>query len=313
MSILSLTVVLATAWAAAEAPAIPVPKGPLPEELSSLQPLFSDETKLVEAVRAFDLHQQGLADWDFEMASGHSLAGEVELAKTKQASGVKRIALIRRAYEEVLARYPKNPIALTYYGELLYDREGDHAKGEALWLEALKQDPNLTGALNNLAIHYSHVGQYEKCFSALDKLLKLEPDNADYLYNAATLYLAHWPLVMKHYGWSKEKVYETAMSYSRKAAELLPTNYVMLQDYAINYFAGENMQLKVDWKEAAAAWANARKNARDTDELFYSWMNEARAWMRVPNKKKAAECLEEALKVMPGNETASRLLKEVKS
>lgn len=289
--------------------------GALPPELSGLEPLLNDEKKLVEALRQYDNHQMALAEWDFNLAKMHGVNGDTALAQTKVEQAQKRIALVRRAYEEALKRYPDNPDAKTYYAELLYDHgteENDADKGVALWLEVVKAAPDTADAWNNLAIHYSHSGQYDECFNAMDKALALEPDNPDFLFNAAQFFMVHWPQAQAHYGASMEDICRKGMEYSRRAAEAYPDSYVLLQDYATNFYWAAERNLKVDWREAAEAWQKARAEARNNTELFYTWLNEGRVWKEVPNKKKAAACFEEALKLNPKSDVARRHLNELR-
>ena len=64
---------------------------------------------------------------------------------------------------------------------------------------------------------------------------------------------------------------------------------------------------------AAAAWQRARGSASTNEELFYSWLNEARAWINKPDKSKAEACLLEALKIIPDNKVAQNILADLRS
>ncbi len=95
--------------------------GTLPDELRHLAAVAGNEARLVDAARAFDVQNAALANWDITLAESHQAAGEYDLAKAKLRQASARFELIRQAYDEVLARYPKNARANNYYGELLYD------------------------------------------------------------------------------------------------------------------------------------------------------------------------------------------------
>lgn len=285
----------------------------LPPELQALTPLLSDENKLAEMVRQYDLHQIALAEWDMSLAEEHAAVGENDLAQEKAQSAQKRFQLVRQAYEEVLKRYPENASAKTYYAELIYDhvtQPGDQEKAVRLWEEAVKTDPKFSDAWNNLAIHYSHSGSYKECFDAMDKALEVKPNNADYLFNAVQFYLIHTPQVEKHYGWSTEQTFNKALDYSRRAAELRPDSYPLWQDYASNFYRGDQLNVPVAWKEAAKAWQSARKLARNPNDEFFTWLNEGRCWLRDGNEGKAAPCFEEALRINPQSEAAKKLLEQ---
>lgn len=283
----------------------------LPTELAGMETLADDETRFLAAVRNYDLIERPLAEWDMSMAQSHGGAGDEALANAKIQEATHRIALVRAAYEEFLARYPKNAQALAYYGELLYDVPGDVAGAVRAWKLAAAIDRNLGRPINDLAIHYCHCGEYKAGFRYFERLLKMEPSNPDYLFNVAQAYLIHYPEVQKEYRWDKKTVYRKAMAFSEKAARLAPDDYEILQDYAVNFFAGEpNFGVEVDWRRAAEAWQKARPYAPQKENVFFTWLNEARAWSKTGRKDKAAECLREALRILPDNDTAQKLLAE---
>ena len=279
----------------------------LPPALAHMETLEDDEAKLVDAVRGFDRLQCGLAEWDMELAEELALAGDQDLATEKMERAKERLALVEQAYDYALERYPNNGRALTYYGELIYDYQGDHAKALMLWKKAAALYPTLSAPLNDLAIHYCHTGDVPRGLEYFDRALELEPEHPDYLFNACQIYLTRFPEVAKHYDWSLKKVYKTAMKMSRKAAELT-NEYDLIEDYAVNFFAAEHFQLDADWRTAARAWQWARDRARSEVEVFYTWLNEARVWIEEGNETKARACLEEALKLRPESEVAKNLM-----
>jgi len=282
----------------------------LPPALAHMEALADDEEKLVDAVRGFDRLQCALADWDMELAEELALAGDQELATEKMERAKERLALVEQAYDYALKRYANNGRALTYYGELIYDFPGDHAKAVMLWKKAAALYPTLSEPLNNLAIHYCHAGDVARGLDYFDRALELEPDHPDYLFNACQIYLTRFPEVAKHYDWSLKKVYRRAMKMSKKAAEL-SNEYELIEDYAVNFFAAEHFQLEADWRDAARAWQWAREEARSDVEEFYTWLNEARVWIEDGKEAKARTCLEEALKLRPESEVAANLLSKL--
>ena len=68
--------------------------------------------------------------------------------------------------------------------------------------------------------------------------------------------------------------------------------------------------IKADWATAAEAWQKTRQQARTSDEVFYTWLNEGRVWIRKGDQDRAAACLREALAIRPDSEMASQLLAE---
>ena len=98
------------------------------------------------------------------------------------------------------------------------------------------------------------------------------------------------------------------MRKSKGAARYAPNDYDLLTDYAVNFYAAENFDLEADWLEAAKAWEAARAKAMTDVQRFYTWLNEARAWGFAEDWKRAAERVDEALKLRPDSESAQALL-----
>ncbi len=266
--------------------------------------------RLARRVRNFDRLQRAMAAW--HEASGKRLfeQGERDRAMEHARSMRRHLLLSKTAYEMALERLPENPDLMNYYGELLYDKFGDTGTAVTLWEQALRLDSRHARAHNNLAIHDSHEGRYEKAIAHLDKAIRQEPDNADYLYNLAQTYLVHWPQAMRVRGWSMDRLYSEAMALSRRAAQLRPRDLSLQRDYALNFFLAENLSSQPDWKAAAAAWANVRKVARRRDDLFNAWLNEGRVWLRARQPDRAKKCFEQALVIHPGNEVARGLVQD---
>ncbi|MFP4172356.1 MAG: tetratricopeptide repeat protein, partial [Candidatus Hydrogenedentota bacterium] len=121
-----------------------------------------------------------------------------------------------------------------------------------------------------------------------------------------------FPQVEEIKGWDPERIYETAMDMSRRAAEVKPDDYTFLQDYAQGYFSAENFGVEPDWSEAAQAWEQAREHAPREDVVFHTWLNEARAWERDGSPEEALRCVEEALELQPDSHAAQNLKDQVR-
>lgn len=291
---------------------VPEPPGELPDQIAALQMLAGDGQRFLDTVRHFDRAQQVLAEGDMQLARQYARADEQDRANRARARAHNRLALIKRAYEELLRHYPNNARGLTYYGELLYDRLGDKVKAAEAWKMAAALDKTLSAPRNDLGLYFcTDVGEYGKGLACFEEVLKLEPDNPDYLFNVAQVYLVHFPEVEKRYDWSRKRVFKEAMKFSKRAAELAPGDFDLQQDYAVNFFAGENMGVKMNWRQAATAWQRARAVAPKEDSLFFTWLNEARAWIRQGDPERAEGCLREALRIAPDNPAAKHLLAKV--
>jgi len=285
----------------------------LPPELQHLETMKADQAALVDAVRAMDKAETTAAENEVELAAELAKQDKKEEAAEKQENAAARITKVRTAYEWLLEQYPKNPRAHNYYGELLYDRFGDQAGALKEWNLAISLDAEFSPPHNNLAIHYCHTGQYRLGLEAYDRALELDPGHPDYLFNLTQAYLLYFPQVQEIKGWSKAKVYKQAMKLSKKAKKAAPDDYELAQDYANNFYAAEMFGVRPNWRRAAGAWEDARELARNDVERFFTWLNEGRVWKREGNKDKAAECLNEAVKLRPNEPVPKRLLAEIQA
>lgn len=286
---------------------------PLPPELAGLPSLAPDEARLEKAVRDFDRLQIALARWDVALAQAHVDAGDAALAQATLDRVQQRYALVRKAYELALGYFSTNPRLNNYYGEVLYDRFADTSNAVKSWNLAILVDPKYSAPYNNLGIAYCHIGKYQEGLENYLTALQLEPNNPDYLFNLAQTYLVHAPQMQELLHWDATKIYYEAMQLSKKARDLAPDDFELQQDYAMNFYAAENFGIQADWREAAAAWQAARPHAPRTADRFYTWINEARTWMRVPDAAQAKTCLEQALAIVPDSEIAKQLLDEVQA
>jgi len=288
--------------------ALPARSADLPAELKFLETIESNEAALVDAGRRFQLQQFALMDWDEQLIQSYMQDGQRDLATAQQDEMQKRGTLIRAMWEWMLERYPQNARAHNYYGEYLFDYAGDEAGGLKHWMTSTQLDDDLAPAHNNLGIYYFHTGDYTRGLEHLERALKLEPENPDYLYNMAQMYLIHFPQIERITKTPREKLYKQAMDMSEKAAQLLPNDFDIVQDYAVNFFAAEGFGVEVDWEVAAEAWKRAQAVARTEDERFYSLLNEARSWMNGNQPKNAIAPLEQAIAIQSDNTVAQQLL-----
>lgn len=284
----------------------------LPAELQHLEDIEQNEQAVIDAARRFDLQQKALIDWDKRLFNEYVENGEPDLAATKQADINRRADLLRDLWQWVLARYPNNARANNYYGEYLYDYEGRIPEALQYWQTAVRLDDEFAPVHNNLGLHYFHTGNYAQGLTQLERALELDEDNPDYLYNMAQMYLVHFPQIGELKETSREKLYNEAMKMSRRAAELAPNDFDIVQDYAVNFYAAENFGLQVDWEEAAHAWEKAVAVARTEGERYFALLNEGRAWLRSPSPEKAVAPLEVAVGLRTDNQSARQLLAKAK-
>lgn len=280
-----------------------------PDPLAWMQPVWEDEAALTKGLRDFYKTQRAEMEQEYLVMKRHAEAGREAEAEAVSGRLTERMATIRDGYERALGKYPHAARLHNDFGEYLYDMEGKEAEALRHWHLALSYDDGLAVVHNNMGIHLFHAGRYEEGLRHLDRALKLDRDQPDFLFNMAQMYFIHSPQVMKLRGWKEKKLYKEAMKLSRRAAEEDPTDYELTKDYAVNFFAAERYGEKADWEEAAAAWQAARACAEKPIDVFHTWLNEGRAWVSAGKYDKALPCLEEALKITPD----SRAAKELKS
>ena len=285
----------------------------MPEGLELLKPAMTDEERFVTEVRSFDKAQVALAAAERAEAAQLKAAGKGQEAQAKLDSVKARLDLVRKAYEIGIQRFTDNARLHNYYAELLYDFFGDEAKAYTHWNTALLCDSKLPNAYNNLGLYYFHEGKYTLGLQHLDRAVKLDKKNPDYLFNLVQVYMVHFPQIQKLRGWKLKKVYKEAMKLSKKAAELAPQDFDVLYDYAFNFFKGRDFGIDVKWPQAAAAWQAARAQALDATQVFTTWMHEARAWIWAKEDVKAVACLEKALEIYPESEVARNLLQKLRA
>ncbi len=284
----------------------------LPDDNACQALLAGDsEEEIINSFRLHDKQQQALAENEMGRSQTLAMEGKRDEALAEIAKARKRLDNIRKCYEKLMLKYPKNARVHNYFGELMYDRFGEEGIGLSEWQKATKLDPGLPYPWNNMAIHACHVGEYQKGFEYYETALKLDPENPDFLFNIAQAYLVHPQPAQDRHGWDRKKVYEEAMKMSEKAAEKLPADLEIAKDYAMNFFAGKNFGVDVNWPDAAQAWQKVRALSKTDDQIFLGWLNEARVWVRAEKDRKAKKCLTEALKIRPASSAAQALLKKV--
>jgi len=258
------------------------------------------------------MNQISLLRIDEKLMGYYAREGKADLAEEKQRDFLHRIDVLEKQWNWVLERYPHDPRATNYYGELLYDYGHDEQRGFQMWMTAVGLDENCAPAHNNLGVHYFHTGNYAEGLRHLQRALDLEKDNPDYLFNMAQMYLIYFDKLEGMLKMSKEKLYKEAMRMSGKAADLAPDDFDLLQDYAVNFYAAENFGVEADWSDAAAAWNRAVPHARTEDEKFYALLNVGRAWIRASRPQDAVPPLEQAVQLKRDSDAAKQLLAKAK-
>ncbi|MBI1318174.1 MAG: tetratricopeptide repeat protein [Candidatus Hydrogenedens sp.] len=279
-----------------------------PDGLEMLEANAANAEQFVSDIRAYhNAELAAMALLQAELANTENRPTP-ERAKNIREELALRATRLGNVYMVALNHFPNNARLHNYYGELLYDTLGDSAEAIKQWNQALANDDDCDLAMNNLALHFIHVGRYDIGIKYMDEALKRDKKNPDYLFNMVQIYMVHFPEVEKLRKWKRSKVYKEAMKLSSQAVKYAPDDYDLLQDYAMNFFAAENFGEDPDWDDAAKAWEAARAKAHRQDETFNCWLNEGRVRLRNDDFSGAVRCLEEAVKLMPNSQIANELL-----
>jgi tetratricopeptide (TPR) repeat protein len=294
-----------------------VPASPaVPDELDGIKNLLDKEKEVVDAAYAFQRVQLGLANWDERMAREIALKGGEQNEKDAQAkldAAHHRRELVAKAWTMIHEKYQENPRVMSYYGVVLYFDLGRPDEALMLWNKAMALDEKLPDPVNELMIHHFHSGDYDNGWRMLEKVQKLAPNSADVLFNIAQIYFTYHDQACKRYKWKPERVYKEAMKLTKKATEIEPNDFELLQDYANSFNAAENFQVEADWNESAEYWKKARQFAPDAHSVYFTWLNEARSAIRAGDRARAEACLAETLKLDPKSKAANMLMSSLDS
>jgi len=278
--------------------------------LAILQPFLTNQELFEQKIRAFDKLHVGLARASYVKARSLEQEGKQTEAKAASEEEQNYLKLVKAAYEMGLAHFDNSALLHNFYGELIHDFFGQVSEAAQHWKRATQLDPEFARAHCNFGMYAFHNGMYSIGLDSMDTALRLEPDNPDFLYNMTQVYLVHSLQIMQIRKWDSTRTYNEAMKMSEKAARLLPEDYEVLRDYALNFFRGEDFNVHVNWKDAAKAWQTVRLKARTDAEIFNAWLNEARVHKSNNDKKQAMKCLDSAQAVWPDSPVVKQLIED---
>ncbi len=285
---------------------------PLPEALAPFEALLPEHDEIVLALRDYERHQLAALESLRARIQEATLQEDSDAVQELVAEAREELEQVRLLYKAALAHHPESAPLHNYLGEFLYDSLAEQEEGLKLWEEAIALDDTESRAFNNLGIHYFHVGEYVKGLEYLDRVLELDDDNPDYLFNMAQMHHIHTPQIAEIRDEEPVDIYRQGLAYSKRAAEVAPEDFSLQRDYAMNFFASERFDIETDWEEAARAWQQARNAAARPDEVFMTWLNEGRAWIRAERYESAIVVLEAALEIHPNSNAAQQLLEEAR-
>ncbi|MFP4499772.1 MAG: hypothetical protein ACLFTT_02125 [Candidatus Hydrogenedentota bacterium] len=284
-----------------------------PPELPEIEQYLDDEDAFVSALRAQDNRYDKRARLLLRRAAVREEAGDAAGTEALLEEAEDLIETIHQAYRFGLCHFPNNARLHNYHGELISDWLGGGREAVLAWRRALAEDPDLPSAQANLGMHYCSTGNVKMGLPLLEDAIKAEKDNADFYYNLSNVYVLEADRVQEVRGWSPKKLYKQLMRASIKAVDRAPHDFAIRQNYAVNFFAATEFEVDIDWGNAAAAWQEARPYADNLDDLYYTWLNEGRAWIWAEGRAQAQRCIREALRIRPEAEDAQVVLRELES
>ncbi len=208
--------------------------------------LVASENRGVEMIEAWvnssgafrdHLLKNNLRDTDFET--------EVQIA----------LRQIRDDYEAFLADFPSHSAGRIAYGDYL-QRIDDSDGATREWNHAMDLAPNAEAWDRRARIAY-YEDDYGKALAAFEKAVELEGDNWDYHYQLASLVFSNQKAAAAHYHEAREESAMRAISHFRKAEQLNPENYSLVNELGFAY-ASLNPPLV---EESIAAWERSARLA----------------------------------------------------
>jgi tetratricopeptide (TPR) repeat protein len=222
-----------------------------------------------------------------------------------------------RLWEDTVAKSPRVIKALNNLG-VVYSETGQPLKAEALYLRALKIEPDHVKSLINLGTLYAQQLQYDKALEVYQRLLSQDLANSQVFYNLGTIYLAKgdYPAALGFYLRAEEEdYYDHGIHYN------LAVCYKELGDYnaAIDrlnrlieidpLFNGINIPeeigavhfLRNDFKHALQAYMRARDLEPMKADIY---MMIGMLFHRHKRPIRAVNAFETVIQIDPGNKEA---------
>jgi len=263
------------------------------EKGSSPEPLSYDRLLRRRAVILVKINLLSSRRTVFEYASDPEKG--MQLERDIEAAFQQLVAL----YDAYLRQRPDDTQALYDLGLLYYDIPGDEDRAAELWCRVVELDPSFDRAHNALAVHYGDAADHERALRHIRKALELNPDIAEYHFNAATQYFSFRLTAMKLFGWDLPRVWRESMTAYRRAVKLDPRNYVFARDYAQSFWFASSFHVELDYDAAKEAWQRALELVPDLGQRVMVLGNLARLSLADGDRPGAQKYLDEAFRLSP--------------
>ncbi len=184
-----------------------------------------------------------------------------------------RLAPVRAAYEDFLAKSPDHTRARNAYASFLAHTRNDK-EAASQWEIALELDPKSAAAWNNLGVHFGNLAVQlkqlepaQRALASYAKAVEVAPREPLYLHNLATAIALFRDAAAEHFKVDRTQVLDHALEFYRKAMELDPKKFQLASELAETYHDIRPIRIE----EGRRAWARALQNARDDSDR--EWVN----------------------------------------
>ncbi len=126
-------------------------------------------------------------------------------------------------------------------------------------------DGNSARVYNQRGLKHINNQEHGKAIESFQKAIQLEPREAEYHFNLATLLAADREASMRFLGIDKERLYAVMMSASRKAWLIEPDDTEFMRSHAANIIVADEYGATPDWEEAVKVW---ERYLASTEELL---------------------------------------------
>ena len=250
----------------ADVPQIPGPQAPT-------APADDPKVELQKLDAADDAAQAEVDGWvrsnKQKMAEGAGLS-DAEL----QRRITERFEPVRRSYNALLKRYPRDAAAHLAYGNFLNAR--DDEQGALLeWEKALELDTNNAAIYNNLAGRYGESGPVDKAFQYFSKAIEISPNEPVFYHNFADVLYVLRKKAADYYHSNEQDVFGRCLVLYSNAIRLDPKNFAFARDLAQTYYSIKPFPVE----PALQAWTNALQIARQEENRQDVYVHLARVKM----------------------------------
>jgi tetratricopeptide (TPR) repeat protein len=182
-----------------------------------------------------------------------------------------RLDSVKKAYEDLIAKYPNNGRAHLAYASFL-DDTGDADDSLPHLEKACELDPGNPAAWNNLANYNGHEGDVNKAFDEYTRAIALNPKEPIYYMNFGTTVFLFRKNAMEHYHINEQQVFDKALELYSHARALQPDDFPLATDVAQTYYGIRPWRTN----DALNAWTNALNIADSEVEREGVYMHLAR-------------------------------------